>query len=145
MFRKLRRMSRWDEATTVRVMTSWLCAGDPRIGRLTRWLAHTGALYAYSPYGRVDFVPDFLPLIGHLNDLLSIPVIARILQRWVPQEVWSGATAQARSWVAARGIRARPTGIRIALWAVAIAVLLLLAAAIFGVWVLFQVLVAPKD
>lgn len=142
MFRKLRRMSRWDQATAERVMTLWVCAGDQRVGRFTRWLARAGALYAYSP---IDFIPDFIPLIGHLDDLLVIPFVARIVRRRVSPPVWSDATAQAQAWVAARGTKARPSGIRIAVWAVAIAVLLFLLAAIFGLWVLFEVLIVPKD
>lgn len=142
MLKKLRRLNRWDDATAVRVMTLWFCGGDRRAGRLSRWLARCAVLYAYSP---IDLIPDFIPFIGHLDDLLLIPAVARLVQRWVPVPVWQDANGRAREWVSARGSAAKPTGVRIALWAFAIAALLVLAAALFGLWMLYQVLVLPRE
>lgn len=142
MFRKLRRMGRRDQATAERVMILWLCAQYPRVGRFTRWLARAGALYAYSP---IDFIPDFIPVLGHLDDLLIIPFVARMVQRRVSPQIWSDATTQAQSWGAARGQTEKPASIRLALWIATVMVVLLLVAVVFGFWVLFQVLVVPKD
>lgn len=142
MLKKLRRMNKWDAPTARRVMTLWLCAGDRRAGRLPRIVARAAALYAYSP---IDLIPDFLPFIGHLDDLLVIPLAARLVQRQVPATVWNEAEEQAARWVTERGPAAKPKGVRIALWSFAAALLFLLAAALFGIWVLYQVLVLPRE
>lgn len=142
MLKKLRRLNRWDDEAAMRVMTLWYCASDPRAGRFSRWLSRAAVLYAYSPIG---LIPDFIPFIGHLDDLLLVPAVARLVQRRVAAPVWQDANGRAREWVAARGPRAKPTGVRIALWAFFIAALLLLAAALFGMWVLYQVLLVPRE
>lgn len=142
MLNKLRRLNRWDEATATRVMTLWYCAGDPRAGLLARWLSRAAVLYAYSP---IDIIPDFIPLIGHLDDLLLVPAAARLVQRWDSPAVWQDASARAREWVTSRGTTAKPTGIRVALWSLLFGAVALLAAALFGLWVLYQVVVLPRE
>jgi len=112
VLKKLRRLNRWDHATAVRVMTLWFCAGDRRAGLLARGIARFAVLYAYSP---IDLIPDFIPFIGHLDDLLIIPLVTRLLQRWVPAPVWQDAPQRAHDWVAQRGATAKPRGVRIAL------------------------------
>lgn len=142
MLKKLRRLNRWDEATATRVMTLWYCAGDPRAGRLTRWLSRAAVLYAYSP---IDLIPDFIPLIGHRDDLLLVPAAARLVQRWVLPAVWQDANTRAREWVTSRGTTAKPKGIRVTLWALLIGTLFLATAVLFALWVLHEVLVLPKE
>ncbi len=58
---------------------------DPR----TPWharavLAATGG-YALSP---IDLIPDFIPVIGHLDDLIIVPLGLLIGYMLVPREVW---------------------------------------------------------
>lgn len=40
--------------------------------------------YALLPF---DLIPDFLPVIGHLDDVIIIPVLVRIAMKMVPQEI----------------------------------------------------------
>ena len=78
MFKKLRRIHQWDVRTATTVMTLWFCAQDRRAGWRSRWLARAAVFYVYSP---IDFIPDFIPVIGHLDDLMIIPVATRLVQR----------------------------------------------------------------
>jgi len=142
MLQKMRRVRRWDDLTATRIMTLWFCAGDRRAGWASRAIARVAVLYAYSP---IDLIPDFIPFIGHLDDLLIIPLAARLLQRWVPAPVWQDASLRAHDWVAQRGPSTKPRGVRITLWLFAIALIALVTVALFGLWALYQVLALPKE
>ena len=61
-------------------------AADPRTPRRCRWWLIGLALYVASP---IDPIPDFLPGIGHLDELVVVPLVLRHVRRMVPPEVWA--------------------------------------------------------
>ena len=61
-------------------------ATDPRTPRRARWWLIGLALYVASP---VDPIPDFLPGIGHLDELIVVPLVLRRVRRMIPPEVWA--------------------------------------------------------
>ena len=71
----------------------WYAARDPR----TPWYAKAIALvvvgYAFSP---LDLIPDFVPVLGPLDDLLIVAVGVWLLLRIVPDEVLAEARERAR-------------------------------------------------
>ena len=71
----------------------WYAARDPR----TPWYAKVIALvvvgYAFSP---LDLIPDFVPVLGSLDDLLIVAAGVYVLLRLVPSEVLAEAREQAR-------------------------------------------------
>ena len=50
---------------------AWLAARDPRVPLIARALAVAVAAYALSP---IDLIPDFIPLLGWLDDLVIVPL-----------------------------------------------------------------------
>lgn len=58
---------------------------DPRVPRSARWMLVGLAIYIVSP---IDPIPDFLPGIGHLDELILVPIILRAIRRRIPDEVW---------------------------------------------------------
>lgn len=48
-------------------------------------LAGITVAYALSP---IDLIPDFIPVLGYLDDLILLPVLVALTIRLIPQEVW---------------------------------------------------------
>lgn len=64
------RLRRWARALKRDCLVLWLAARDPRVGLLAKGLAALVAAYALSP---IDLIPDFIPVLGLLDDLLLVP------------------------------------------------------------------------
>ncbi len=78
-----------------------LAARDPRVPRVTRWLILAVLAYALSP---IDLVPDFIPVLGYLDDLLLLPLGIWLALRWVPPRVWAECLEHAAVEVVAQRI-----------------------------------------
>jgi uncharacterized membrane protein YkvA (DUF1232 family) len=70
----------------------YLAGRDPRTPWYAKALAAAVVAYALSP---VDLIPDFIPVLGYLDDLVIIPAGVALFIRLVTPAVW--ADCQARS------------------------------------------------
>ncbi|MBX9757565.1 MAG: DUF1232 domain-containing protein [Beijerinckiaceae bacterium] len=90
---------------------------DPRTPLLAKLVAAVVVAYALSP---IDLIPDFIPVLGQLDDLILVPLGLWIAVRLVPSHVIAEARARARS--GERLPVSRAAGFAIAsIWAAALA------------------------
>ena len=82
----------------------WFCARHPRTPFAAKLLAAAVAAYAFSP---IDLIPDFIPVLGLLDDLLLVPLGVWLTLKLVPAEVMLECRQQAARWLAAKGQRPR--------------------------------------
>ncbi len=96
-----------------------LAARDPR----TPWYAKTViacvVAYALSP---IDLIPDFIPILGYLDDLLLLPLGIYLTLKLIPAEVLTDARSRAAKSAATLPKRWPAALIVIILWLVAMAV-----------------------
>lgn len=105
-------------------MTVWFAARDPRTPAAVRLLALAVAAYALSP---VDLIPDFIPVLGYLDDVILLPLGILLVIRLTPPQVI--ADSRARALEAGRG----PTSTVAAVVIVALWIACALAAA-YWLW-----------
>jgi uncharacterized membrane protein YkvA (DUF1232 family) len=74
------------------VVALWIAARDPRVPLAAKLVAGGVAAYALSP---IDLIPDFIPVLGYLDDLLLVPLGIMLAIRLVPQEIMAQARAEA--------------------------------------------------
>src|SRR4030042_5952564 len=63
----------------------------PRTPRLSKWLLWIALAYVISP---IDLIPDFIPVVGHLDDLVIVPSLIVAALWMVPDEIASECAAQ---------------------------------------------------
>jgi uncharacterized membrane protein YkvA (DUF1232 family) len=90
------RLREWARAITRDVHALYLAARDPRVPWYAKALAGAVAAYALSP---IDLIPDFIPVLGYLDDLLIVPLGILLVVWLIPPAVMAEHRAAA---VAAR-------------------------------------------
>jgi len=83
---------RWARAIKRDVMALWLAARDPRVPWYAKAVAGAVAAYALSP---IDLIPDFIPVLGYLDDLLIIPLGIMLAAKLIPIELMTEFRAEA--------------------------------------------------
>lgn len=109
----------WARAIKRDVLAVYLAARDPRTPWPVRLLAMAVAAYALSP---IDLIPDFIPVLGYLDDLLIVPLGILLVVRLLPPELLAEhrAAAARRS---GRPVSVAAAAAMIALWLAAGALL----------------------
>ena len=92
----MERLKAWARALKRDVVALWLAARDPRTPLAAKLLAGAVAAYALSP---IDLIPDFIPVLGYLDDLLLVPAGIWLAVRLIP----AGLLEELRAAAVARG------------------------------------------
>ena len=92
----LTRARAWARTIKRDVVAVYIAAKDPRTPLAVKILATAVAAYALSP---IDLIPDFIPILGYLDDLIIVPIGLILVIRLLPPEVLSSAREQASEYL----------------------------------------------
>ena len=86
------------------VLALYLACRDPRVPWYAKALAGLVVAYALSP---IDLIPDFIPVLGYLDDLILIPLGVLAVRAMVAGEVMDECRLRARQTLSQRKPRSR--------------------------------------
>jgi uncharacterized membrane protein YkvA (DUF1232 family) len=92
----------WAKLLKREAITLWFCTRHPQMPLLPKLLALLTVAYAFSP---IDLIPDFIPILGYLDDAILLPIGIWITLKLVPQPVLAACRAQAEQWLAEKHAR----------------------------------------
>jgi len=91
MFHKLKSIGR---TLKVELKVYQLVLKDERTSRLAKSLLGIAIAYTLTPF---DIIPDFIPVIGHLDDVMIVPTLIFLALRLIPKEVLLECRTQANT------------------------------------------------
>ena len=82
--------------TRIRVylVALWKLFKHPQAPRAAKWVAFAVIAYAVSP---IDLIPDFIPVLGQLDDLIIVPLGIALVVRLTPKPLWQGLLLEAEN------------------------------------------------
>ena len=89
------RIKAWAKSLKRDVMTLWFVLKHPQAPWYARTLAALLTAYALSP---IDLIPDFIPVLGYLDDLIIVPLGIWLLLKIIPEQVLMECRNQADDW-----------------------------------------------
>lgn len=112
-------LRRWAKGVKRDGITLWLAGKHPG----TPWYAKALGLfvvgYALSP---IDLIPDFIPVLGYVDDVILLPALIWVAVRMIPLPVLDECRVQADEWIRAAGSRPESrvgAAVIVALWVAA--------------------------
>lgn len=91
--RALDKLKRWAKRLKAEVYALYLAYRDTRVPLYARVFAAIVVGYAFSP---IDLIPDPIPLLGYLDDLVLVPLGVWLAVRMIPDEVLAEKRIEAR-------------------------------------------------
>jgi uncharacterized membrane protein YkvA (DUF1232 family) len=89
----LDRLKRWAQGLKRDVVALWIGARDPRTPWYAKAVAAAVAAYALSP---IDLIPDVIPIVGYIDDLLIVPAGIALAVRLIPPDLLTEFRDEAR-------------------------------------------------
>ena len=124
----LEKWKQWALAIKRDVHALYLAARDPQVPWYAKALAIAIAAYALSP---IDLIPDFIPVLGYVDDLIIVPIGIALVIRLIPLEIMARHRDMAVAAQDQPVSRAAGAAI-VAIWIVAIALSLWIAIRYLG-------------
>jgi uncharacterized membrane protein YkvA (DUF1232 family) len=87
-------MRRFKSRIKEEIEFSRLVLAHDRTPRVARWLLGLGIAYAASP---IDVIPDFIPVLGHLDDIIIVPALLAVGIKLIPRDVIEECRRASRS------------------------------------------------
>jgi uncharacterized membrane protein YkvA (DUF1232 family) len=88
------RVQAWARRLKADAHAAWIAARDPRCPWGARVVGLGVTAYALSP---IDLIPDFIPVLGLLDDAILVPAGIWLFVRLLPAPLWEECRARARA------------------------------------------------
>ncbi|MNF46968.1 hypothetical protein D3C76_490860 [compost metagenome] len=95
MKRILDRLRGWARKLKRQTMVLWFCYQHPQTPWLPKWISVFVVAYALSP---IDLIPDFIPVLGYLDDVIILPLGILLAIRLIPAQVLDECQVKASEW-----------------------------------------------
>jgi len=118
------RIKSWARRIKRDSVTLWFAYKDPRTPWAVKGLCVFVVAYALSP---IDLIPDFIPVLGYLDDVLLLPALIWLAVRLLPPRVVEESRGKAEVWMTEQG--KKPTS-----KAGAVVIVLVWAAVAYAAW-----------
>jgi uncharacterized membrane protein YkvA (DUF1232 family) len=86
-------LRRWAKQLKRQTYVLYLAYKDPRTPWYARLFTACVVAYAFSP---IDLIPDFVPVLGYLDDLILVPIGVAIALKMIPAEVLHDSEVEAQ-------------------------------------------------
>ena len=86
------RLKTWAHRMKRDTLALYLARRDPRVPWHAKAMAMVTAAYALSP---IDLIPDFIPVLGYLDELIILPLFIYVTIRLIPPDIMVELRAQA--------------------------------------------------
>ena len=93
-------IKRWTHRVKRDAVALWFACRDPRTPWAVKALCVFVVAYALSP---IDLIPDFIPVLGYVDDVLLLPALIWLAVRLLPASVTADSRLRAQEWLAAQG------------------------------------------
>lgn len=100
----LQALRSWARRIKRDAMTLWFARSHPDTPWYAKALGAFVLAYALSP---IDLIPDFIPVLGYLDDALLLPALIWLTVRLLPPQVLAESRRKADAWLANAGARPR--------------------------------------
>ena len=90
------KISAWAKALKLDVLALWFALKHPSVSGWAKVIAFVAVAYALSP---IDLIPDFIPVLGYLDDLIIVPVLVWLALKLIPTDLMNQARDQAVEWI----------------------------------------------
>jgi len=111
------------------VYALYLAYRDPRVPLYARVFAAGVVAYAFSP---LDLIPDFIPVVGLLDDLILVPLGITLALKMIPPPVREESRARAKEVMAnGKPVSLAAAAVIVAIWLVLAALSIFLLARLF--------------
>jgi uncharacterized membrane protein YkvA (DUF1232 family) len=116
----------WARRVKRDAMMLWFARSHPATPWYAKAMGAFVVAYALSP---IDLIPDFIPVLGYVDDVVLLPILIWLTVRMLPPEALADSRQKAEQWMEERGAKPRSVG-----GAVAIVVIWAVLAVVVSLW-----------
>jgi len=119
------KLKQWAASLKSNTFALYLASKDKRVPVSVKLLIGFLVAYALSP---IDLIPDFIPVVGYLDDLVILPIGIWFVLRFIPREVWEDCLNRVKSQEIKLGQNRIAAAVIVLIWISLLSV--------FGFWLL---------